>query len=272
RTNTAIDRAPGASMNEATKTMRISEIKFLRALYYFYLVQQFGDVPLPLNEITEVVTTTERIPEAQVYEQIIKDLEEAIPVLPPSQEEYGRVTKGAAQHLLAKVYLTRGYRDFAGSNDFAKAASLATEVIGSGEYQLLDTFGEVFQQGNEENNEILFAVQYSANTVLNGDGKDAHSLFGQGVDGLIGMDRSSTYNRQQATYVPTIYLSSLYDTDLDSRYDVTFLRIFYATVDKGDVKVGDTVLYFLQWDEPWTAERMAAADYLVVNYDEYYMS
>ncbi|HWK58893.1 MAG TPA: RagB/SusD family nutrient uptake outer membrane protein [Parapedobacter sp.] len=272
RTNTAIDRAPGASMNEATKTMRISEIKFLRALYYFYLVQQFGDVPLPLNEITEVVTTTERIPEAKVYEQIIKDLEEAIPVLPPSQEEYGRVTKGAAQHLLAKVYLTRGYRDFAGSNDFAKAASLATEVIGSGEYQLLDTFGEVFQQGNEENNEILFAVQYSANTVLNGDGNDAHSLFGQGVDGLIGMDRSSTYNRQQATYVPTRYLSSLYDTDMDTRYDVTFLRIFYATVDKGDVKVGDTVLYFPKWDQPWTAEQMAAADYLVVNYDEYYMN
>ncbi|PPL01671.1 Starch-binding associating with outer membrane [Parapedobacter indicus] len=272
RANTALDRAPEVSMDDAIKTIRVSEIKFLRALYYFYLVQQFGDIPLPLTEITEVVTTAERIPEAQVYEQIIKDLEEAIPALPPAQEEYGRVTKGAAQHLLAKVYLTRGYRDFAGSDDFAKAASIATDVINSGQYQLLDTFGEVFQQGNEENNEILFAVQYSVNTVLNGDGNDAHSLFGQGVDGLIGMDRSSTYNRQQATYVPTRYLSSLYDTDMDTRYDITFLRIFYATVDKGDVKVGDTVLYFPKWDQPWTVERMAAADYLVVNYDEYYMN
>ena len=272
RANTALNRTSKVSMNEATKTIRVSEIKFLRALYYFYLVQQFGDIPLPLNEITEVVTTTERIPEAQVYEQIIKDLEEALPSLPPTQEEYGRVTKGAAQHLLAKVYLTRGYRDFAGPDDFAKAASNATAVINDGPYQLLDTFGEVFQQGNEENDEILFAVQYSANTVLNGDGNDAHSLFGAGIDGLIGMDRSSTYNRQQALYVPTRFLSSLYDTDIDTRYDITFLRIFYATVDKGDVKVGDTVLYFPKWDQPWTAERMAAADYLVVNYDEYYMS
>ncbi|MFB2119110.1 RagB/SusD family nutrient uptake outer membrane protein [Parapedobacter sp. 2B3] len=272
RTNTAIDRAPGVTMNEDTKKIRVSEVKFLRALYYFYLVQQFGDIPLVLNEITEVVTSAERMPEEQVYAQIISDLEEAIPVLPPSQADYGRVTKGAAQHLLAKVYLTRGYRDFAGSDDFAKAASLAAEVINSDQYQLLDTFGEVFRQGNEENNEIVFAVQYSANTVLNGDGNDAHAIFGQGVDGLIGMDRSSTYNRQQPHYVPTRYLASLYDTDMDTRYDVTFLRVFYATVAQGNVNVGDTVLFFPKWGEPWTSERMAAVDYTVVNYDEYYMN
>jgi len=272
RTNTAIDRGPGATMNEGAKAIRAAEIKFLRALYYFYLVQQFGDIPLPLNEITEVVTTAERVPEEQVYAQIIQDLEEAVPALPPAQEDYGRVTKGTAQHLLAKVYLTRGYLNFAGSDDFAKAASNATATINSGQYQLLGTFGDVFKQGNEENNEILFAVQYSGNTVLNGDGNDAHSIFGAGVDGLIGMDRSSTYNRQQARYVPSRHLTSLYDTGLDSRYDITFLRVFYATVDQGSVQAGDTVLFFPTWDQPWSANRIATADYVVVNHDEYYMN
>lgn len=272
RTNTAVDRAPAVSMNESVKAMRLAEVKFLRALYYFYLVQQFGDIPLPLNEITEVVTTAERVSEEVVYTQIIQDLEEAVSVLPPAQDDYGRVTKGTAQHLLAKVYLTRGYRAFAGSDDFAKAASNAADVINSGQYQLLDAFEDVFKQGNEENSEILFAVQYSSNTVLNGDGNDAHSIFGAGVDGLIGMDRSSTYNRQQARYVPSRYLTGLYDTDLDSRYDATFLRIFYATVNQGNMSVGDTVLFFPTWDQPWSADRIADADYIVVNYDEYYMN
>src|SRR5690606_38724937 len=48
RANTALDRASEVSMDDAIKTIRVSEIKFLRALYYFYLVQQFGDIPLPL--------------------------------------------------------------------------------------------------------------------------------------------------------------------------------------------------------------------------------
>jgi len=272
RTNTGIDRAPAASMNDATKAIRVAEIKFLRAFYYFYLVQQFGDIPLPLHEITDVVTTAERIPEEEVYAQIIQDLEEAVPILPHAQNDYGRVTKGAAQHLLAKVYLTRGYRSFSGSDDFEKSASNATTVINSGQYELLDAFADVFKQGNEESKEILFSVQYSANTVLNGDGNDAHSIFGAGVDGLVGMDRSSTYNRQQARYVPSKYLASLYDTESDSRYDATFLRIFYATVDQGNVRAGDTVLFFPKWDEPWSTERMAAVDYIVVNHDEYYMA
>lgn len=272
RTNTVVDRAEGASMDEGVKAIRVAEAKFLRALYYFYLVQQFGDIPLTIHEITDVVTTAERETEASVYGQIIGDLEEAVSVLPLLQDDYGRITKGAAQHLLAKVYLTRGYRDFAASDDFEKAAANATSVINSGQYQLLDSFGEVFEQGNEENDEILFSVQYSANTVLNGDGNDAHSIFGAGVDGLIGMDRSSTYNRQQPHYVPSRYLTSLYNPNLDTRYGVTFLRVFYATVNQGDVTAGDTVLYFPRWDQPWDTEKINAANYIVVNYDEYYMN
>jgi len=272
RANTAISRAGRVDMNEDEKAIRLGEAKFLRALYYFYLVQQYGDVPLIVEEITSVVTTAERIPESNVYAQIIQDLTDAISVLPAEPDAYGRATEGAARHLLAKVLLTRGYRDFAGSDDFQRAADEAMAVINSPQYRLLDTFAEVFEQGNEVNDEIIFAVQYSGNLASNGSGNNAHSIFGQGVDGLVGMDRSSTYNRQQPHFVPTRFLNTLYNPDLDSRYDATFLRVFYATVNQGDVSVGDTVLYFPRWDQPWSEEKIASKPYIVVNLNEYYMN
>jgi starch-binding outer membrane protein, SusD/RagB family len=271
-TNTAVDRAPEVNMSESTKAVRVAEVKFLRAMYYFYLVQQFGDVPLMLSEVTSVITTADRDPEADVYRQIIADLLEAVEVLPTTQSDYGRVTKGAAQHLLSKVFLTRAYREFNEPTDFQRAAELAEAVINSGNYRLLETFGQVFQQGNEINDEIIFAVQYSNNTVLNGSGSNAHSIFGAGVDNLEGMDRNSVYNRQQARYVPSRFLHTLYDMEMDARFDVTFLNVFYATINQGSKTVGDTVLYFPKWDEPWSQERIEAVDYLVVNWEEYYMN
>src|SRR5690606_36430943 len=145
RANTAISRAGRVDMNEDEKAIRLGEAKFLRALYYFYLVQQYGDVPLIVEEFTSVVTTAERIPESNVYAQIIQDLTDAISVLPAEPDAYGRATEGAARHLLAKVLLTRGYRDFAGSDDFQRAADEAMAVINSPQYRLLDTFAEVFE-------------------------------------------------------------------------------------------------------------------------------
>jgi starch-binding outer membrane protein, SusD/RagB family len=271
RANTAVDRAPGVNMSASKKAILVAEAKFLRGMFYFYLVQQFGDLPLMLNEVTEVITTANRNTETEIYQQIIADLQEAVDVLPAVQTDYGRATKGAAQHLLSKVYLTRGYRTFAETNDFQKAAELAEAVIGSGTYQLLNTYAKVFEQGNEKNNEIIFSVQYSNNALLNGLGNNAHSQFGAGVDNLQGMARNSVYNRQQARFVPSRFLHSLYDVDKDSRYETMFLRVFYATVNQGDKKVGDTVLYFPRWNEPWSQERIQAANYLVVNWDEYYM-
>jgi starch-binding outer membrane protein, SusD/RagB family len=271
RANTAIDRAPGVAMNASLKSVRVAEAKFLRGMFFFYLVQQYGDLPLMLNEVKEVITTADRAPETEVYKQIISDLQEAVDVLPEAQADYGRATKGAAQHLLSKVYLTRGYRPFAEATDFQKAAELAEAVINSGKYQLLDTYAKVFQQGNEKNNEIIFAVQYSNNSLLNGLGNNAHSQFGAGIDNLQGMARNSVYNRQQARFVPSRYLHTLYDVDNDSRYETMFLRIFKATVNQGSKQVGDTVLYFPRWDQPWSQERIQAANYIVVNWDEYYM-
>lgn len=67
------------------------------------------------------------------------------------------------QNLLSLVYLTRGYKSYADSDDFTKAASLADEVINSGEYRLLPSFQEVFKEGNEINDEIIFQFNMMPN-------------------------------------------------------------------------------------------------------------
>jgi len=112
--NTVVARAPAVTgMDPAVKASRIAEAKFLRALSYFWLVQMYGPVPLPLTESQGASNQAHRSPVDSVYLQIVQDLRDAIPDLPATQSQFGRATKGAAHHLLAKVLLTRAYHPFA---------------------------------------------------------------------------------------------------------------------------------------------------------------
>ena len=111
--NAVINRAPAVSdMDPVTKATRIGEAKFLRALDYFMLVRWYGPVPLSTSESQGVITQAHRTPVDSIYLQIVQDLRDAIGVLPASQTNQGRATKGAAQALLAKVLLTRAYHPY----------------------------------------------------------------------------------------------------------------------------------------------------------------
>ena len=135
----------------------MGEAKFLRAKYYFDLVRCFGDVPLltapPASPADAAIPRT---PAAQVYAQIVTDLQDAIASLPASYNgsDLGRATKWAATGLLAKVLLTQGNK--------AAAAARALEVINSGTFSLWTNYGDNFKLENENTNgkESLFEVQY----------------------------------------------------------------------------------------------------------------
>jgi hypothetical protein len=174
------------------------------------LVQQWGDIPMPLEETTTASREVIRVPAAQVYAQIIADLMEAESVLPArGSTDYGRATKGAAQFLLAKVYLTRGWNynnSLGGSpSDFDEAVKYADMVIASyplePEYRNLfplhseNPLEETFPSQDDQNPEIVFAVQYSDDVLTylgdptNGDaeeGNDYHSIFGGGAEDIPG--------------------------------------------------------------------------------------
>src|SRR5213593_3937299 len=105
--NAVIGRAPIVQMDSSRRAQRVAEARFLRAVYYFVLVQMYGPVTLTLQETQGVTTEATRAPVDSVYDAIIDDLRYAEATLDYVSPDYGRVTKGAAQDLLAKVYLTR---------------------------------------------------------------------------------------------------------------------------------------------------------------------
>lgn len=137
------------------KEVVIAESTFLRAYYYFELVKWFGDVPLSVDQrlLFGDQDVVARTPRAEVYAQIEQDLIFAVSVLPVTQTETGRATKGAAQALLGKVYLFQ--------NKFDEAAVVLEDLIGSGSYDLLMDYTTLFENNNENNIESVFEVQYT---------------------------------------------------------------------------------------------------------------
>jgi hypothetical protein len=257
RCNAAIKRANGIpDLTPATKSKRIAEARFIRAYYYYLLVENFGPVPIIEDEFTSAVTHFVPNSEQEVYDFMINDLTSALPDLDadPSKTDFGRATQGAVEHLLSLVYLTRGYKSFGTIADFQKSAQLAEELISSPYYTLLPSFADVFKPGNEKNKEILFSVQYEPGQVGAGHGQNI--MFGwrywreKGFDEVSGV---KDYNRRRSDFMPTQFLYTLYNTTKDARYDATFLSQLYATKDDGVIKKGDLRYYFPYPDQSFTS-------------------
>ena len=167
--NAAIENLPKFDMDQERKNTLIAETKFLRALLHFNLVRIWGNVPYRDTETTSLndllVSNT---PVEESYTKMITDLEFCLQQLDSKDVAVaGRVTTGAAQTLLAKIYLTRAStakRDGTGDGlaDFQKAAQYAQEVIGPGVYSLNDYYPDAFIIENKNNDEIIFDVQHKS--------------------------------------------------------------------------------------------------------------
>ena len=137
-------------INEGIKNRCLGEAQFLRALYYFYLVRAFGDVPLVLTPATSPAEASSVTRESadKVYAQIVTDLTEAIKNLPlPStykSEDVGRASKLSAMGILAKVYLTRGDM----SNAAKQADATITAALADGK-KLWPNYVDNFKLENE---------------------------------------------------------------------------------------------------------------------------
>ena len=257
--NTAINKAGSVSgLSESTVSQRLAEARFLRAYYYYLLTEQFGDVALVTEEINKPQTDFSRTPEKEVYDFIISELNDAIKMLPASQENFGRAKQGAAKHLLGLVYLTRGYKTYGQPSDFNQAATLFDEVINSGQYQLQPTYADVYDPDNQTNNEVIFSVQYDTKS-FGGQhgGNNQRYLYGFLLDKKVptGFERySSRYGYHDNQFMPTQFLYSLFNTSVDSRYDVNFTSEYYATMPDESIglKEGDLRVYFPKYDQSFT--------------------
>src|SRR5213594_647818 len=171
RANAVLDRVPGITMDPTLRDRLLNETRFLRANAYFDLVRSFGDVPLLEHEVKSLDgLRVSRTAAADVYALIVSDLQQAAAGLPASYSgsDIGRVTSGAAQAMLAKVYLTR--------QDWANAAQTAGQLIATSRYTLLPNWRDCFKISTEIiNSESIFEINYDG--LLDPGAGSVHTLF-----------------------------------------------------------------------------------------------
>jgi len=232
-------------------TTRIAEVRFLRAFYYFHLVQQFGDVALVTDRLTTPVTDYPRTPASDVYTFIINEMKTPLAALPATAAN--RVNQRVVNHYLSLVYLTRGYESYGSATDFQSAVDYATAAINNQGLTLpFDGKTGIFYPGNEKNAEILFSAQYSSTSLATvTTGNSQASFYGAylgGSDGAIndGMPYMNTRLK------PTMRLYNLLSQDpTDTRFAGTFMQELYGVVATGKCSYYS---YFKKYDTRSTLE------------------
>lgn len=233
RANTLLLKLPGVAMPDDVKARFSGESKALRAMYYFNLVRLFKNVPLLLDPLTATnMYEVEQATSEAVYAQIEKDLIDAIATLPtsvPADTESGRLTKGAAQALLGKVYLQEGKK--------TEAAAILALVNGTpggtNQYgnKLLTNFNDLWVVSNKFNTESLIEVSHTS------AGNSDWGFWGSGRDegnSLNVMVGPRSYSRPSGSTAPdlpsgwsfNVITQDLYDAiKLDPRFDTTILDL-----------------------------------------------
>ena len=160
-TNYTLEKLATSTLAATAKAPIEGQLKFLRAYFYFNLVQYFGDVVLVTSTLDRPDQAFEliRSPQADAWKQIEKDLTEATALLPATYpaNQLGRVTKGAAVSLLGKVYLTQ--------KKYAEAVTTLKQVLTMG-YSLVPNYADNFNPARKNGPESIFEVQYQGGNDL----------------------------------------------------------------------------------------------------------
>ena len=217
------------------KELRTEEARFIRAYAYFILSQHFGRVPVIKSYINTAETSYPRNTLVETYQFMIDELIElSNSTLLPASDKTGRASVQAAKALLAKVYLAAGWDlettltdaesgtfSINSSTYFNLAASTASEVANA--VPLTLPFEEKWSPYNEQNEEVIFAIQLDRNSFLDKvEGGNSHqNNFGTYLGAVtLGMKFvDSDLNPTTKTYY-------LYEKG-DLRYNATFMTTVY---------------------------------------------
>ena len=167
------------------KAVREAEVRFLRAHFYFKLVQLWNQVPWVDEEVyrnhTEEQTRNDAFSHAELMDMIVADFKKAHDVLPAVQQEGGRANKIAAAAYLAKCYLTMAWGDGYEANTgvshinqqyMQEVVKYTEEVKNARQYGYLEDYGDIFLPEYKNSKESIFAVQHS-------DYQDDNTLYGR---------------------------------------------------------------------------------------------
>lgn len=190
---------------EPARSRILAEARFLRGLYYYNLVRFFGSVPLHLQEVTSTDEAAKGLaPVADIFAAIEADLVNAVENLPKVSgfPQSGSATKGAAETLLASVYLYQKKYDL--------AIPLLNAVTKEG-YGLLNEYADVFKTSNKNSKESIFEVQFKEGP----EGHYSNYLYyflpkALNNKAIIGLDNSNTI-KHGGLNVPTPDLLKSYE-------------------------------------------------------------
>ena len=199
----------------------VSELKVLRASYYYILVDLFGNVPIITRFDVEEGFLPDQSKRKDVYDFIIKELTENIPNLSEDSgtEYYGRFNKWAAYTLLAKMYLNAYVFSDKNYTEWDKCIEACNKVINCNKYSMENEHRNVFLTKNEGSREIIFSLPFDETYVSDWNAFDYHMYTLQPAN-------QATYNFQATPWggvccIPQ-YISS-FDTD-DERLKADFIQ------------------------------------------------
>lgn len=232
--NILIENIPKFYGDGPNRNIRLGEGYFMRAFNYFKLVNQYGAVPLKLVQSESVEFEYTRTPVQEIYDQILSDMKQAYDLLPPTPAQRGRITKWAAAHYLARIYLFRASEANNSWNGATKAADLdnvikyGNEVITTSGHKLATNFIDLWNYTtpdgpNETNSEIILSAQFSNNTTTQGRyGNQLHLHYLSIYQTLLGMVRDIPGGREFQRLRSTDYAMDVFDRVNDSRFWKSF--------------------------------------------------
>ncbi len=290
--NKAIETIENSSIDEVLKNQYSGEAYTIRAWSYFYLVQLYGPVPLRLSG--ETPDAMARSPITEVYEQIVRDLtlaEQLLTLKSDNVVEYGHITRGAAQGILARVYATMGsgslanksmevntYAYYDGTLDevvkttisvnknkvtgydfdpvvaYDSAKAVALRLINSKEY-FLEDWATMWNPANHGGDEFIWAVTASENDI---DYRTEHLSVYFSPVGLQG--------KGWVHYVPDLYY--LYDKE-DQRAKYGIAHVYSRSEEKEKISyfpIEDSTIYINKYGRENVAPGYSEECYLMKYY------
>lgn len=164
RANATLDLLAQSTNESALIPIFMAEVRFLRAFYYWWLVDLFGGVPIVTAATTDPDNPPQQNTRQEVFDFIVQEINAALPDLEESfgAGNHGRVTQGAAHALLATLYLNAEV--YTGTARWNECVEACDAVINSGRYDLLPNYLDVFALDNEGpgNIENIFVVGHLA--------------------------------------------------------------------------------------------------------------
>jgi len=228
RANDVLTNMDRAQMTDDVRNERRGETLFLRSFFYFNLIYMFGDVPLILDVPVLEDPLPSRTSKDQILTQMHQDLDEAIDLLNEEASDVGRVTKGAALTLKAKLLMQE--------SDYNSALPILEQIMDIG-YALYPDYRTLFLTEGENNSEVIFDAQYISETGDGANGNDFNKLYGN----------RSMLASGFSWLQPTKELIMMYETadgsaadpdsifkNKDPRMDMTVMRPGATFVDKND--------------------------------------